>query len=252
MRRPLTLGIEAPDGRAGLAHFVEHMMFNGSKHAAGKFMDFVQQAGANLAEGGVNGTTNHDRTNYFESVPPQNLEHILWLESDRLATLPEVLTVQRLEAEREIIKNERRQRIEGRPYGRAETLMVQNVFRAPHPYSHDVLGNPDDLMAIDVGDMTEFFNTYYTPNNLSLVIAGDFDPAKQVVTNATLLGSINNQAQYPFAWQSSGCALITLPLKQPITSGKSLEVDVFVGPNYDLQSRSTLSHDSSGGGPPAP
>lgn len=166
-----------PAGRTGLAHFIEHMMFNGSKHAAGKFMSFAQQAGANLSEGGVNGTTNQDRTNFFVSVPSNSLNHILWLESDRLATLTEVLTLQKIETEREVVKNERRQRIEDRPYGRADMLIAQNVFSAGHPYSHDVLGSPEDLTAVGVVEMTEFFNTYYAPNNLSLAITGDFDLA---------------------------------------------------------------------------
>ncbi|HYL78588.1 MAG TPA: pitrilysin family protein [Bryobacteraceae bacterium] len=162
-------------GRTGFARLFEHMMFEGSKDANGKYFTFIEQAGANLFEGGVNGTTNEDRTNYFETVPSANLEYVLWIESDRLATLTDVLTKAKLDNERDIVKNERRQGLENRPYGRAFMLIQQNVYPAGHPYSHDVIGSHEDLTAASVDDVNEFFKTYYTPNNLSLAITGDFD-----------------------------------------------------------------------------
>ena len=165
-------------GRTGFAHLFEHMMFEGSKNANVKYFTFIGQAGANLFEGGVNGTTNSDRTNYFATVPSANLEYVLWLESDRLATLTDVLTKAKLDNERDIVKNERRQSLENQPYGRAFMLIQQNVFPAGHPYSHDVIGSHEDLTAASVEDVSEFFKTYYTPNNLSLAITGDFEIAE--------------------------------------------------------------------------
>ena len=105
-------------GRTGFAHLFEHMMFQGSKNAHGEYFDYAEKAGANLAEGGVNGTTNHDRTNYFATAPSANLEHLLWLEADRLATLLDVTTQEKLDNQRDVVKNERRQGLENQPYGR--------------------------------------------------------------------------------------------------------------------------------------
>jgi zinc protease len=164
-------------GRTGFAHLFEHMMFEGSKDANDKYFKFIGQAGANLFEGGVNGTTSTDRTNYFATVPSANLEYTLWIESDRLATLTDVLTKAKLDTERDIVKNERRQGLENQPYGRAFMLLSQNLYPAGHPYSHDVIGSHEDLTAASVDDVTEFFKTYYTPNNLSLAITGDFEIA---------------------------------------------------------------------------
>ena len=164
-------------GRTGFAHLFEHMMFEGSKDANTKYFSFVEKAGANLFEGGVNGTTNEDRTNYFESVPSGSLEYVLWLESDRMATLTDVLTKEKLDNERDIVKNERRQGLENQPYGRWYLLLQENVFPKDHPYAHTVIGSHEDLTAASVDDVKDFFHSYYTPNNLSLAITGDFDPA---------------------------------------------------------------------------
>ena len=177
-------------GRSGFAHLFEHMMFEGSKDANGKYFGFVEKAGANLFEGGVNGTTNQDRTNYFESVPAGSLEFILWLESDRLATLTDVLTKEKLDNERDIVKNERRQGLENQPYGRWNKLLWENLAAYGHPYGHDVIGSHEDLTAASVDDVKDFFRTYYTPNNLSLAITGDFDPAEAKLLVAKYYGSI--------------------------------------------------------------
>jgi zinc protease len=165
-------------GRSGFAHLFEHMMFQGSKNAVGEYFSYVEAAGANLFEGGVNGTTSEDRTNYFATVPSGNLEQILWLESDRLATLTDALTIEKLNNQRDVVKNERRQGLENQPYGRAFKLIVENLYPTGHPYAHDVIGVHEDLTAASVDDVKDFFKTYYTPNNMSLVIAGDFDPAE--------------------------------------------------------------------------
>ena len=165
-------------GRTGFAHLFEHMMFQGSKNASKDYFVYAEKAGANLAEGGVNGTTNNDRTNYFATVPSGNLEDILWLESDRLATLADALTKEKLDNQRDVVKNERRQGLENTPYGRWFKLVTENIHPAGHPYSWTVIGSHEDLTAASLDDVKDFFRTYYTPNNLSLVIAGDFDPAE--------------------------------------------------------------------------
>jgi len=170
-------------GRTGFAHLFEHMMFQGSANAKEEYFSYVERAGANLFEGGVNGTTNTDRTNYFATVPSANLENLLWLESDRLATLLEVTDQAKLDNQRDVVKNERRQGLENVPYGRWFELMAESLFPTGHPYSWPVIGSMADLSAASLDDVKEFFRTYYTPNNLSLVIAGDFDPgeAKRLV-----------------------------------------------------------------------
>jgi zinc protease len=165
-------------GRSGFAHLFEHMMFQGSKNANKEYFEYVEAAGANLLEGGVNGTTNQDRTNYFATVPSGNLENLLWLEADRLATLPEALDKTKFDNQVMVVQNERRQSLENQPYGRAFKLMLENLFPVGHPYHTDVIGIHEDLTAATLDDVRDFFRTYYTPNNLSLVIAGDFDPAE--------------------------------------------------------------------------
>ncbi|MEJ7702027.1 MAG: pitrilysin family protein [Pyrinomonadaceae bacterium] len=165
-------------GRSGFAHLFEHMMFQGSKNANKEYFEYVEAAGANLLEGGVNGTTNQDRTNYFATVPSGNLENLLWIESDRLATLPEALTKEKLDNQRDVVKNERRQGLENQPYGRWHKLITENLYSQGHPYQHTVIGSHEDLTAASADDVKDFFRTYYTPNNLSLVIAGDFDVAE--------------------------------------------------------------------------
>ncbi len=165
-------------GRSGFAHLFEHMMFQGSKNANKEYFDYVEAAGANLLEGGVNGTTNQDRTNYFATVPSGNLENLLWLEADRLATLPDALDKTKLDNQIMVVRNERRQGLENQPYGRWYKLMTANLFPVGHPYHTDVIGEHEDLAASGLEDVKDFFRQYYTPNNLSLVIAGDFDPAQ--------------------------------------------------------------------------
>ena len=165
-------------GRTGFAHLFEHLMFQGSANVPGEYFSHVEKAGANLREGGVNGTTNLDRTNYFATVPSANLEYVLWLESDRLATLGTALTQAKLDEQREVVRNERRQGLENTPYGRWFKLVWENVFPAGHPYSWPVIGSHEDLQAATLEDAREFFRQYYSPSNLSLAITGDFDPAE--------------------------------------------------------------------------
>ncbi len=170
-------------GRSGFAHLFEHIMFEGSKNAPEGYWDYAEKIGANLRAGGVNGTTDWDRTNYFITVPSGNLEYVLWLESDRLATLAEALTEEKLKNQIEVVRNERRQGLENRPYGRWMMLISRNLYPEGHPYQNDIIGSHEDLQAATLDDVRDFFKTYYAPNNLTLTIAGDFDPpdAKRLV-----------------------------------------------------------------------
>lgn len=162
-------------GRTGFAHLFEHLMFEGSLNAKGEYFDHVERIGANLREGGVNGTTSQDRTNYFVTAPSGALEYLLWLESDRLATLMDAMDPSKLDNQRDVVRNERRQSYENRPYGSAFEVICRNLFPMGHPYSWLPIGSHEDLEAATLADVEEFFRTYYTPNNLTMVVAGDFE-----------------------------------------------------------------------------
>jgi zinc protease len=167
-------------GRTGFAHLFEHMMFKGSRNVGdGMHFALLEDAGA----GEINGTTSWDRTNYFEQVPSHQLELALWIEADRMGTLLETLTPEKLENQREVVKNERRQRVDNQPYGTWLGKMTSYLYPAGHPYHHEVIGSMEDLTAATTDDVSTFFRTYYAPNNAVLVIAGDFDvdQAKQLV-----------------------------------------------------------------------
>src|SRR5665213_2916301 len=162
-------------GRTGFAHLFEHMMFEGSEHVGEKaHIKYVQGAGAT----DVNGTTSFDRTNYFETMPSNQLEMALWLESDRMGFLMEGLDRVKLTNQRDVVRNERRQG-EGRPYNVAEEEVYHQLFPASHPYYAAVIGSHADIEAARIKDVRDFHQQFYTPNNASIAIAGDFD-AKQL------------------------------------------------------------------------
>jgi Predicted Zn-dependent peptidases len=161
--------------RTGFAHLFEHMMFQGSKNVPkGQHFGLLEAAGG---RGGsdINGTTNNDRTNYFEQLPSNQLELALWLEADRMGTLLETLTQEKLDNQREVVKNERRQSYDNQPYGTWTEKVEEALFPASNPYHHSVIGSMTDLSAATLGDVQNFFRTYYAPNNAVLVIAGDID-----------------------------------------------------------------------------
>ncbi len=161
-------------GRTGFAHLFEHMMFEGSEHVGEKaHIKYVQGAGAT----DVNGTTSFDRTNYFETLPANQLELGLWLESDRMGFLMEGLDRTKLANQRDVVRNERRQG-EGRPYDLAGEKVYQLLFPKEHPYYADVIGSHADIEAARIADIRDFHQQFYTPNNASVAIAGDFDPKK--------------------------------------------------------------------------
>ena len=162
-------------GRTGFAHLFEHMMFKGSKNVAdGQHWALLEAAGGR-AGNDINGTTDNDRTNYFEQVPSNQVELALWLEADRMGTLTETLTKEKLDNQREVVKNERRQGVDNQPYGTWIEKTAEAVFPDSHPYHHSVIGSMDDLSAASVADVQSFFKTYYAPNNAVLVVAGDID-----------------------------------------------------------------------------
>ena len=143
-------------GRTGFAHLFEHIMFEGSKNHNRDFFEPLEKVGAN-----INGSTTNDRTNYWTTAPSNNLELILWLESDRMGFLLEALDQERLDLQRDVVKNERRQSYENRPYGKAYLAMETAVFPAPHPYNWPVIGSQEDLNAASLDDVQNFFRTYY-------------------------------------------------------------------------------------------
>jgi zinc protease len=166
------------EGKTGFAHLFEHMMFEGSKNVKGSFVSFMERAGANISQGGINGTTNFDRTNYFETVPAGSLPLVLWAESDRMGYLLDAVNQENLDNQREVVKNERRQSMDNVPYGTAVEVIFQNLFPKGHPYSWHIIGSMRDLENATLGDVHQFFRTYYTPNNCVLAIAGEFDDAE--------------------------------------------------------------------------
>jgi zinc protease len=157
-------------GRTGFAHLFEHLMFEGSEHYDHGFFQPLQQAGAVL-----NGSTNADRTNYWEVVPPGALELALWMESDRMGHLLPALTEEKFRNQRDVVLNERRQNYENRPYGMATMAIVDALFPPEHPYHWLTIGSPDDLGAARLDDVRAFFSPYYHPANASLALAGDVD-----------------------------------------------------------------------------
>jgi zinc protease len=157
-------------GRTGFAHLFEHLMFKGSAHHPSGFFEALQEAGAL-----VNGSTNTDRTNYWEVVPADALELALWLESDRMGHLLPALSEEKFTTEREVVLNERRQNYENRPYGLTSVATSAALFPPDHPYHWVTIGAPEDLVASSVDDARAFFERFYHPGNASLAIAGDVD-----------------------------------------------------------------------------
>ncbi len=161
-------------GKSGFAHFFEHMMFQGSKHVADEqHFKVITESGGNL-----NGTTNTDRTNYFETVPANQLEKVLWLESDRMGYLLEAVDQTKFENQRETVKNERAQRVDNQPYGLRFELNGEALYPEGHPYSWMTIGYVEDLDRVSVNDLKAFFKRWYGPNNAVLTIGGDIDVAK--------------------------------------------------------------------------
>ena len=172
-------GREIP-GRTGFAHLFEHILFEGSKNVPeGKIDEWFEEVG-----GSPNGSTTEDRTNYYQSFSSNALDLALFIESDRMAYLLDAMSPASVDGQRDVVKNERRQSYDNRPYGLASQVLTEAMYPKTHPYSWPVIGYMDHLSAATYEDVVNFFRRYYTPNNASLVIAGNFDPvaARQLVT----------------------------------------------------------------------
>ena len=181
-------------GRTGFAHLFEHMMFEGSLHVGSKEHDrYLEAAGAS----DINGTTDFDRTNYFETLPSNQLELALWLESDRMGYLLGKIDQERLANQRDVVRNERRQSVENTPYGLVEEELFHQLFPKNHPYYADVIGSHRDVEAAQLDDVREFFRQYYSPNNASLTITGDIQPTQAKAWVEKYFGSIPSGPPVP-------------------------------------------------------
>ena len=176
---------DEPRGRSGFAHLFEHLMFNGSENHNDDFFKVTERIGAT----DMNGTTNNDRTNYFQNVPKSALDTILWLESDRMGHLLGALDQPRLDEQRGVVQNEKRQG-ENRPYGQAWNLITKATYPEEHPYGHTVIGSMDDLNAAKLDDVKDWFRTYYGPSNATIVLAGDITPAEAKAKVEAYFGDI--------------------------------------------------------------
>jgi predicted Zn-dependent peptidase len=158
-------------GRTGFAHLFEHMLFQGSEHVgSNEHFELIQRAGGTL-----NGSTWLERTNYYETVPSNQLALVLWLEADRMGNLLSAMTQEKLDTQRDVVKNERRWSIDNQPYGTWLEKLTALTFPETHPFHHSLIGSMEDLSAASLEDIKQFFSSYYTPDNAVLSIAGDFD-----------------------------------------------------------------------------
>ena len=199
-------------GRTGFAHLFEHLMFTGSGHVAeGEFDTRLEAAGGNN-----NGSTENDRTNYVIDLPSNALELALFLESDRMGFLVDSMSQARLDQQRDVVKNERRQSLENRPYGVAEgQVLTELLYPEGHPYHWPIVGYMDDLTAASYDDVVAFFKTYYAPGNASLVLAGDLDPVKTRAMVEHWFGDV--KAGAPVAPITIPGVMLTAVKKQTIT-----------------------------------
>lgn len=176
-----------PEGLSGLAHLFEHLMFSGSKHIArDEVHTLLDDAGAT----GHNATTSRDTTDYFEVMPTATFERALWLESDRMATMVDALDQATLDREREVVKNEWRQRFENAAYGNVGAIVTAALYPKEHPYHRPPIGSPGDLDRVTLDDVRAFYARHYAPNNATLVVAGDFDPEEMRRLVVSYFGAI--------------------------------------------------------------
>jgi predicted Zn-dependent peptidase len=184
---------EEPPGRSGFAHLFEHLMFMGTERVPTGQFDLLMEAGG----GSNNASTDFDRTNYYSWGPSSLLPTLLWLEADRMEALGRAMTQEKLDLQRDVVRNERRQWYDNAPYGPSELLLWEELFPHGHPYHFHIIGSHEDLLAATVEDVQAFFATFYVPNNASLVVAGDFDPAAVRPLVRDLFGSLPRGAPVP-------------------------------------------------------
>ncbi|ROO58499.1 putative Zn-dependent peptidase [Micromonospora sp. Llam0] len=203
-----------PAGRTGFAHLFEHLMFEGSVNVAKtEHMKLVQGAG-----GSLNATTNPDRTNYFETVPAEHLALALWLEADRMGGLVPALTQETLDNQREVVKNERRQRYDNVPYGDAWLRLLPLLYPPGHPYHHATIGSMDDLNAADLATFQAFHEMYYAPNNAVLTVVGDTDADEVFSLADKYFGGIAARADIPPAPDGRTPAPLAGPVSATVTA----------------------------------
>ncbi len=182
-----------PAGKTGFAHLFEHMMFQGSAHVPkNRHFELIERVG-----GSLNATTWFDRTNYFETVPSHELELTLWLESDRMGWMLPAIDQEKLDNQRDVVKNEKRQRYDNQPYGDWSERLQALVYPPEHPYHHTVIGSMEDIDAASLEDVASFFETFYVPNNAVLTIAGAIDPARALEQAKRWFGEIEPGAAVP-------------------------------------------------------
>lgn len=173
-------------GRTGFAHLFEHMLFQGSAHVgSNEHFELIQRAGGTL-----NGSTWLERTNYYETVPSHHLALALWLEADRMGDLLPAMTQDKLDTQRDVVKNERRWAVDNQPYGTMLEKLQELAFPPTHPFHHSLIGSMEDLSAASLDDIAQFFATYYTPDNAVLSVAGDFEPGDTRRLASKYFGSI--------------------------------------------------------------
>jgi predicted Zn-dependent peptidase len=203
-----------PAGQTGFAHLFEHLMFEGSVHVGKtEHMRLIQGAG-----GSLNATTNPDRTNYFETVPAEHLELALWLEADRMGGLVPALTQQTLDNQRDVVKNERRQRYENEPYGDAWLRLLPLLYPPGHPYHHATIGSMADLNAADLDTFKRFHSTYYAPNNAVLTVAGDAEPAEVFALAGRYFGALPPRPDIPPAPDGADPPPLGGPVRETVVS----------------------------------
>lgn len=178
-------------GKSGFAHLFEHMMFSGSKHVQPAPFSILQTVGT-MPGAMANGTTSFDRTNYFEVVPSNELATALWIESDRMAFLLDTLDAKKLAVQRDVVSNERRQSYENRPYGVGFLKTCDVLYPSPHPYYECVIGSIPEIQAASIDDLKSFFRSWYGPQNASLAIVGDFEPAAAKALIEKYFGAVVN------------------------------------------------------------
>jgi len=175
-----------PAGKTGFAHLFEHMMFQGSQHVPkNRHFELIEKVGGTL-----NATTWFDRTNYFDTVPSHELELVLWLEADRMGWMLPAMDQEKLDNQRDVVKNEKRQRYDNQPYGDWSERLQKLMYPEDHPYRHTVIGSMDDLDAATLEDVERFFRTFYVPNNAVLAVAGDVEPAAALAAVERYFGEI--------------------------------------------------------------
>ncbi len=213
--------------RTGFAHLFEHLMFMGTKRVPTKAFDAWMEA----AGGWNNAWTSEDRTDYYDVGPKGALPLLLWLEADRLGSLGPLMTLEKLNAQREVVRNERRQTSENQPYGKAELRLPELLFPEGHPYHHPVIGSHEDLEAASVDDVKQFFASHYIAKNASLVVAGDFDPDATMALVTKLFGGLPATERAPDPGLPANAPALATVVRETLKDSVELSRITFAWPS---------------------